>query len=401
MSKLKINTDYYEINKPSELCQIIYYENYKKGIFANLNAIQLDLINSLMYLAKKKILEDTKGDTKEEYQRDIITLEIPVLDITTLLNKYENHAYDNILNQLYCLKKIDVMVNTLGKVKDEISYTLTSFIHTISWTKHKESISKKIKVGLDGEIVRSLIDRKKFFSKMFLTINYSMKSKYSKLLYELLKDYEGISQITIEYNNLITLLNVDQKNDNLVKWLYFRPNILEKSINEINEKSDIKIAYETIKEKPSKKERLQVTKIKFNIEKQTESRLKELGIIQPSITESKFYIKSKNKMDTLIKNGYNIIDSERWIEIDIQQNQERYDAELRLDGWIKATTSEDKKLILEALARYLDCSDPTVYIDSDYVVKSVFGKDALTKNSIDTLTKLNEILKAFEEENKM
>src|SRR5574344_455969 len=131
---MKINKTQFEIHKPSELCQVVFFENYKKGVFAYLTPTQIDLINILFYSIKKEILSDRSFISKME---GIVTVEIELADIHKMLNNKYTKDSEKLLNYLYELKKVDVMVNTLGKVKDRIDYKLTSIIHTLEWSKHK------------------------------------------------------------------------------------------------------------------------------------------------------------------------------------------------------------------------------------------------------------------------
>jgi hypothetical protein len=386
--KMKINKHNFEINKPSELCQVVFFENYKKGIFAYLTPTQIDLINILFYQVKKEILTDK---TSTDDLDSIIMVDIELTEIHRMLNYKYNKDSEALLNYLYELKKVDVMVNTLGKVKDRIDYKLTSIIHTLEWSKHKNILDKKIKIGIDRDIILSFIDRKDYFAKMHLSLQLSMVSKYSKLLYEILKDYAGLKTITVDFGILLPLLNVNFENTRNGEWSMFNQNILMKSVNEINEKSDIVVSYEAIKEKPEGG-RLQVTKIKFTIEKQPEIRLCELGLIPPRIDNNKFYNKSKTKLDKLISSGYKVIDEEKWIETDITNNEERYDAEMRVDMWLKSTPREDRNKIYELLATNLDeCHEQFITIEG-YLIKGIFSNEAYTKNPMETIAVMNDFL---------
>jgi len=180
---MQIKNELLEFNKPSELTQVIFFENFKKQIIAKMSTTHLDLINTIMYLIKRKIIQDKIDLNKFD---ETILIDIDMKDLTNVLGKYKNSEYEFILEKLYELKKIDVLINSLGKVKDLVKFKLTSFIHTISWSKHKNIIHKHITIGVDREIIESLINRKKYFAKLFFKIQFSMKSKYSKLLYEVL-----------------------------------------------------------------------------------------------------------------------------------------------------------------------------------------------------------------------
>ena len=94
-----------------------------------------------------------------------------------------------------------------------------------------------------------------------------MGSKYSKLLYELLKDYSNLNEFVIDFSILKALLNVDNKdNPSIDNWSIFNRDILKRAVKEVSEKSDINVEYEPIKNIIDGKK--QVDKIKFTIIKQ-------------------------------------------------------------------------------------------------------------------------------------
>lgn len=228
---------------------------------------------------------------------------------------------------------------------------------------------------------------------MFLKIQFSMSSKYSKLLYEILKDYENINEIVLDVDMVVMLLN----DTNFKEWSIFRANVLDRAVKEINEKSDIKVSYEAIKEKVDD-QRKQVTKIKFIIQKQPEFRLQQLGLMEQTIESHRFYHKSKTKLDALVKNGYQVIDEEMWIKTDINKNETKYEAETRIDAWLTNTEKEDKNRVFEYLATQLDdCDDPIVSIEN-YTVKGVFSKDVFTSNASETINLLNTIIEEMSED---
>ena len=382
-----VNIKNYEMNKPSEFCQVLYFENYDKTIFAELSPTQIDLMNVIVYKTREIIL---KNKIEIDFDQISHMVEIDLMEISGMLNKYNHQNYDALLSQLNGLRKLDIIINVLLKNKD-LETTLTSFIHELVISRHQSHTKKKVKVHISTKVLKFFLHTKKLFTKFFLTIQFSMNSKYSKLLYEVLKDYEGIKSKTIDYELLIGLLNA-LGNTRVNKFSYFNNDILKKSIKEINEKSDISVDYEPIKEKLDGR-RKQVTKIKFNIKKQPESRLEELGLIETSITANRFYNKSKTKLDKLVKNKYHVVDEEMWITTDIKKNEERYDAEVRIDKWLLETDKNDQNELFEKLVGRLDnCEDPIVSIE-DYKIIGVFSKDSFTRNPSETIKLLNETIK--------
>ena len=81
-----------------------------------------------------------------------------------------------------------------------------------------------------------------------------------------------------------------------------------------------------------------------------------------------------------------------WIKTDINKNEERYEAENRIDIWMKDTEKEDQNALFELLAQSFDnCEDPIVSIE-DYLIRGVFSKDAFSRNPVETIELLNGII---------
>lgn len=387
------NNTMMEIYKPSELSQILFVKNNNatdKLDFAKITPVQIDLINCLYYYARESMIKN-----------EIILSEsgatpftIPLHRFSNDLNKYKGHEYNKIIDDLNAISDIKIVINSLGKNKDEEEMTITRFILEMSISKHKINTGKKsTTILLSNKLIQKFINVKKCFAKMFLKIQFSMTSKYSKLLYEILKDYENINEIVLDVDMVVMLLN----DTNFKEWSIFRANVLDRAVKEINEKSDIKVSYEAIKEKVDD-QRKQVTKIKFIIQKQPEFRLQQLGLMEQTIESHRFYHKSKTKLDALVKNGYQVIDEEMWIKTDINKNETKYEAETRIDAWLTNTEKEDKNRVFEYLATQLDdCDDPIVSIEN-YTVKGVFSKDVFTSNASETINLLNTIIEEMSDD---
>ena len=377
-----MNIENFEINKPSELTQVVFIQQVKKDLtIYKMSPLQIDLINSLIYKVREQII---KNSMELDDSIPSTLFEFNISEISSMLPKYNNNEYGEIIRQLDALSDVKIVINSLGKNKEIDEMIITRFIHEMRISRHRQQGKKKIKLAISNTIINRFIHVKKYFSKMFFSIQFSMKSKYSKLLYEIVKDYEKLNVLVVSFENLTELLNVTE--DSQKKWSVFRANILKKAVDEINSRSDITVDYEPIKEKPEG-QRLQVTKIKFFISKQPKARLQELGLIKESITTNQFYNKSKSKLDKLIKNGYKVIDEDIWIKTDIGKNEELYDTQTKLDDYFKEISklsNDDKYNLQSALAIYLNSDDPIVLFDTEkYIINDLSG-NILTKNAIET-----------------
>ena len=235
--KEKINTAMMEFNKPSELTQIIFTKENKhdSATLYEMNPMQIDLINFIYYRVRETIIKE-KMVINESGMTEFY---FPIQDISKAINKYKNNQYNTLIKTLNDLSDVKIILNSLGKNKDIDEMIITRFILEMKISKHKIFSDKKtIRLGLSNTLITRFIDVKKYFSKMFFKIQFSMVSKYSKLLYEILKDYEGLEVLILNYNDCLDLLNVS--NGKKEKWAIINQNILKRAVQEINEKEGIK-----------------------------------------------------------------------------------------------------------------------------------------------------------------
>jgi hypothetical protein len=402
----KYDKENYEFKKPSGMIQSRVFKNENDiDKHYGLSPIQFDTLNLMMYRIKESLLTEFKTTANiinlitsnyEGFEKIIDTTwyEMSFSELFNFLGteSSKNHRYIDI--DLKALTKVSISTNIFDKNKN---VGQTTFNMLRKYTRFKNKIKFKVEPELFQMVMFQSPNTNETYAKMKLIVQARfLNTVGSKRLYEFAKDWEFKKSIIITVDDLKTIMNLNVETPSNSTFALINRNHLKRAIIEINDNSDLKLSYEPIKERlPG--QRLQVTKIKFNIETQPESRLQELGLIQPTIIENKYYNKSKFKLDKLVKNGYKVIDEEKWVETDIKNNQKRYDDETRIDTWMKETSHDDKNSIFESLASYLDdCNDPIVYID-DYKIVGVFSKEIFSKNPTETITLMNEVLTAMAE----
>jgi|SaaInlStandDraft_4_1057021.scaffolds.fasta_scaffold02908_11 plasmid replication initiation protein len=390
------------ILKPSELCHVMFFEDVHAGLFAYLTPLEIDLINIILYKSREQIVKYNKTlDT------GMFSLELSFNEIASILSKYKSTGYESLVQHFRNIRNKEVVINALNKNR-ELEVTYTSFIHKIKEPKLQKGKPANISIEVDSTIVDMVIDVEERFSIMFLKIQFGLNSKYSKLLYEILRDYLGkdykfTKSKIIDYDLLLGLLNVKNLK-RYSKFSFFNGEIIKKAIKEINEYTDIKVSYEPIKERPEG-QRLQVTKIKFMMEKQSDSRLEELGILdappklsmEEQLNQGKMETKSRIKLDNLVNNQrYNVVDEDAWIATDVEKNKEMYKAQILLDDYFMQLDANETERhnIMESLAIHFDIDDPVVLING-YILTDMSGT-ALTSSAIGTR---KVIQKLQEEEN--
>lgn len=85
------------------------------------------------------------------------------------------------------------------------------------------------------------------------------------------------------------------------------------------------------------------------------------------------------------------IDKKKWIDAQLKHNKERYDAQDKIDQWIKETNFDHKKNVYDKIVEYYNnIYDPVIIIDQ-YVIKGLCTGDVYTRNAIETLDILEKV----------
>jgi len=386
-----LNIKHFELNKPSELTQVVFTQQIKKELcIYKMSALQIDLTNVLFYKIRKEI---AKNKLVIDAEAASTMFEFNLSEFNDMLPLYGSSDYRQIVEQLDLLSDIKIIINSIGKNKEVDEMIITRFIQEIRISKHRKTEKKKIKLAISNTIINRFVDVKKYFSKMFLTIQFSMNSKYSKLLYELLKDYEGIKVKQFEVDILQDLLNVTENTQR--KWSIFQTNILKKSIKEINDKSDIIVSYEPIKGRTEDNPRLHVTKIKFTILKQADSKLKSLGLLdtEPELSTEE-QIKYNRKKTIALQR--------------LEKSKEFQDIENE-SAWIEKTINSitdsylEEQNSIDAAKEFLQQIDIKNYTDKllikygdlvglkDYCLNYIYTDTRITNNAKETEDILNSL----------
>ncbi len=206
----------------------------------NISIPQRKLYNAILYLAGKQYQEIPDSDIFKIKFADIVKFS----------------GYNDFSNLKYlkdCIRElVDVTIeyNILGKDKLN-EWGVFSLLAQANIKQYSEHITVAF-----PPIIRDNLIYPNIYALLNLSIVNSLAGKYSLPLYELLTDYKKIRQFTIEISKLKTILSV---NENII-FSKFRVNILDKSVAEINERSDLLIEYE-----PEKNESRSYTHIVFTI----------------------------------------------------------------------------------------------------------------------------------------
>ncbi len=243
-----------------------------------LTLIQRKLINYLIYVVQK-------NGYKDLYETNIHDLKkmcnISITDTLYLKNQFRK------------LSEISIEFNYLNKDKQE------------TWQKMTFLASVEIFLGtgkIEFEFSKKLIERiikPKMYSALNIVLIAGLRSSYSVILYEFLRDYlsEIPSKHSIPFLTINQLKELMGININEYKLFQnFKVRVLDVAIKEINEKADISCNYKLIKMSGKGQK---ITGVQFYARKQEIK--KQFNLTEGILTEYSSAIESKSN---IIKNEF-------------------------------------------------------------------------------------------------
>ena len=386
MKSQKVRKDIFEVHKPSGQ---ISSKLTKNGVLHQLTPIQFDTINYMCYQAREQIHKkydgiaglqkivdgfSNDGEVFNFLSNQEFTMNLK--EVSDFTDSYTNSKDRVRLSQsIRELKDITVEMGLFKKHNLMVESTF-SLLRRYDRTTNSADITYR----LEPEILIGWVFNTLPYSKLFLKIQTQLKNTYSKILYEVCKDYEKLNEIKKPLKLWSYILGIDSKSSLYVST--FKRDYINKAIKEINKQTDIFI--DAVFSDKIDGEQFMV--IKFHTQS---CKLLE---VTHQVKNNKFYNKSKTKLDNLVKNGYKVIDEEMWIEVDIKKNEDRYNNEIRIDTWSNETPINIKQNVLGRAARLFDdCEDPIVYIDN-YILRGIASQSIFTKNPTETIDIISQAI---------
>lgn len=244
--------------KPSNLSKTLFYEDLNSRKLSNLTPTQVDVVNALFYFLTMAITELEIEMDQVDFWANNNHFLISLNSICGLMGKFDNRVYDVIIGTLLELNKVQIVSSDVidKKITKE---TYFSLIRKISFEKEKQTTLKHVHIWVEPEIIKMIKKSINFYTLFNLQMLFSLKSKYSKLLYDVVKSSKCES-IKIDYSQLLLMLNVE---DSKMSWAIFNRDIFKRIINEINTRTDIEISAYPVKSIKNGKKK--VYDIEFNV----------------------------------------------------------------------------------------------------------------------------------------
>ena len=321
MSK-KDRIDNEEIIEPEVVVEEV--KEIKDNAVAN---IHNNLIQARHKLSLEEIrLMDTIISFIQPEDKDLKRYKIPVSVFQELYGTQRKDIYDVVKRAIEGLLSKPIKLESINS-KGRKVFEIFNFI---SYGKYEEGAGS-FYISIDTNFKPYLLKLKEFFSRIPIKYTYVLSSRYAIRLYELLKQYENTSYRIDKIEDLREMLGVEEHEYN--RFPDFEKRVLKPAVNEINEKTDLKVSY------TKKKTGRRITHIEFHIEQkqgdttQTEKMPSQSLDTQGSIKEVSEVSTKTKKFD---KNSF-------WNEV--KEHRRKYlEALQQYEEWIKQTKISNPKI---------------------------------------------------------
>ena len=178
----------------------------------------------------------------EEIQKKSYTTRIVQINFQDFYNDYKSVLTKNITKKDF--------KNLIESLQDKKPYIIKGdeYIRT-QWYKIYGKVDlSEVKLELDIDVFEYVQSLDKNFTGLRLETLYAFKSFHSMRIYELLKQWcETRTEIPYTVDSLKELLGIED-NAGYKNFFNFKKYVLDKALKEINEKSELTVEMETIKE---------------------------------------------------------------------------------------------------------------------------------------------------------
>jgi plasmid replication initiation protein len=177
----------------------------------------------------------------------------------------------------------------------------------ISFISHAEYLNNQgvIEIGLSPKIVPFFIDLKDNFTTFGLDVALSLKSIYSKRIYEMLSMYKNFdnSSFTVnlmDFKKTLEIIHPVTGKDKYETFSLFKKNVLDCAVREINGNTDILFSYVAIEGSKSGKGRKPIVKLEFSVKNLQKKALIEFDSKENAPILSRLIVDFKLRKDQAI-----------------------------------------------------------------------------------------------------
>lgn len=205
-----------------------------------------------LVIKSNSLIQETRYQLSEQQQKIILYLISKIQQGDDVFSQFDFNLrnFCDLLgikyrsgNYEYIKKNIQELSNKSFWIKSDTGEKLCRWISKAEIVYNDMFGTERLIIKLDDDLMPYLLNVSQNFTRYQLENALIMKSKYSIRLYEILLSYCNIGTYEVSLNELKEKLqvNIGMRYDN------FKRIVLNKSINEINTFTDLKVDYKTIK----------------------------------------------------------------------------------------------------------------------------------------------------------
>jgi plasmid replication initiation protein len=197
---------------------VVHHNNLTESIY-NFNELELNLFVVIICKMRNESENLVKFEANE---------------IKTLINS-KNRSYSRFEKVIHGLQDRTI------ELKTESGYKRVKPFPTLDF----DLKNKTVEVEMNSKLIPQFRELKERFTKYLLADFLNLKSKYSKRIFQLLKQYESIGKRDISIEDLKRFLECNT--DGYKKLYILETRILKPSLNDINTSTSMNVGYEKIK----------------------------------------------------------------------------------------------------------------------------------------------------------
>lgn len=217
----------------------------------------------------------------DNYQRKLIAIMISHITKDTTEFQEEKISFSELVNIMGIsrggkqYKEIIISIDKLLKMSFciEVEPGVFEYHHWFEDGCKIDTNKNMIYVRFNDGMEKFLIEKTKCFTRYELGYMLSLKKKYSARLYEYLHSFLGFGSVNISAENLKKLITDNEVKDNK----YIKTLIIDPSLAEINEKTDLVITYEPYYKKSNNGEKY-LSSFNFKIKLKNDDQIKTIKI---------------------------------------------------------------------------------------------------------------------------
>ena len=271
-----------------------------------------------------------------------------------------------------------------------------AFVQEYHISSSKKDVNKRIQIMVNTSLIKILRNDKQMFELLYKFERYGLKSKYSKILYEMFgKKSQSSKRISIE--EFLDELDYDIAENQNKSWSRLNQNILKRAVPELEDKSNLSISYKQIKEKDSKDNRIKTAMIQIEATAAPEMEESDIFFDNDFLMERKTAYYLEREVDRKFREAskFGTIRDEEAYKATTRRELKRfikeYEAKVLLQEWInvvKYTMPDIHGLVV--IENYQGYKYVTV--NNKYILEDVKTKKPLSTNAIDSRDKIKRFI---------